>query len=245
MAFSNCPECAGEIPYQANVCPHCGHRFAIARRQRPIWVYLVFGVYALLVAFVLLIPFIVLAFGSENGAFLVLLVISAIMFLLGASLLVIPIGTYRERPVRRKLIIVPLLGSATSAALVFGGGAIATQEYLDMGETAFPFLLVATVLVWIGWCVLFGWLSRSVAPQTLNDRMYQLVLAGSVLELLIALPMHLVVRRRPECCAGLGTGLGIGVGIIVMVIAMGPAVFFLFFRRYKQAYGRDRGRVDC
>ena len=47
-----------------------------------------------------------------------------------------------------------------------------------------------------------------------------------------------------QCCAGLGTGLGIGVGIIVMVIAIGPAVFFLFFRRYKQAYSRDRGRVD-
>ena len=84
--------------------------------------------------------------------------------------------------------------------------------------------------------LMFGWMARSVAPQTVNDRMYQLLLAGSVLELLIALPMHLVVRRRTECCAGLSTGLGIGVGLVVMLIALGPAVFFLFYRRYRQVY---------
>jgi hypothetical protein len=68
--------------------------------------------------------------------------------------------------------------------------------------------------------------------------MYQLLLAGSVVELLVALPMHLVVRRRTECCAGFATGLGIGVGLVVMLIALGPAVFFLFYRRYRQAPAR-------
>jgi hypothetical protein len=77
---------------------------------------------------------------------------------------------------------------------------------------------------------------------TLSDRMYQILLAGSVAELLVAVPMHLVVRQRAQCCAGMYTALGIGLGIVVMFAAMGPAVFFLFFRRYKQAYAsRTRG----
>ena len=116
MAHSNCPSCSREIPYQVSVCPHCGHRFMTVRRKRPIWVYLVFGVYALLVAFVLLSPFIVFVTEGNGGAFTTLFVITTIIFLLGASLLVIPIGTYRERPVQRKLIIVPIVGSAISAA---------------------------------------------------------------------------------------------------------------------------------
>ena len=83
-------------------------------------------------------------------------------------------------------------------------------------------------------------LSRSFDRGTWNDRVYQTLLAGSVLELFVAIPMHLVVRRRTECCAGMMTALGIGVGVTVMLIALGPAVFFLFYRRYRQAYVRRR-----
>jgi hypothetical protein len=63
--------------------------------------------------------------------------------------------------------------------------------------------------------------------------------------------MHLAVRQRGYCCAGMGTGLGIGVGIIVMVVALGPAVVILFYCRFQQVYTHypnldaapDRGRL--
>jgi hypothetical protein len=54
-----------------------------------------------------------------------------------------------------------------------------------------------------------------------------------VLELLVAVPMHVVVRRRNECCAGMQTGFAICVGAAMAIIALGPAVFVLYHRRWK------------
>ena len=81
-------------------------------------------------------------------------------------------------------------------------------------------------------------MAGSIDRDRLNGWLYKTLVAGSVLELLIAVPMHIVVRRRDECCGGVLTGLGIGIGIVVMVIALGPAVFFLFYRRYQDTYVR-------
>jgi hypothetical protein len=210
-------------------------------------VYFVVVLYLLLVVTVLDVPVLLVALGgSDQDVVMATAAFSGVIFALGAALLIIPIRTQFERRVRRRSVVLPLIVSAVCAAAVVGAGGLASLEFAEGNVPGFrgdaPVWVVgfATVLVWLGWIALFGWLARSVAPQTINDRMYQLLLAGSVLELLIALPMHLVVRRRTECCAGLATGLGIGVGLVVMLIALGPAVFFLFYRRYRQAYAGRR-----
>jgi hypothetical protein len=184
----------------------------------------------------------------DSIAVIALIIANTIFFALIGSLLLILIGHHWELPKTQKSIILPLLGSATCAALLFGGAAMASQEFFfggesrrDLADTVANILLISTGVVWVGWIVLFACVSRSVNRLTLSDRLYQSLLAGSLLELLVAIPMHLVVRRRSYCCAGENTGMAIGVGIVVMIIALGPAVFFLFFRRYKQAYpGREQ-----
>jgi hypothetical protein len=55
-----------------------------------------------------------------------------------------------------------------------------------------------------------------------------------VLELLIAVPTHIVVRRRDECCAGIATGVAICIGVAVMIVAFGPSVVLLYYRRWNQ-----------
>lgn len=251
MAGSNCPTCDQPVPARWPFCPHCGRSMRpLVCRRRPVWVFLILVVYVLLVVAVLDLPLLIMVLGGEQDPLPGAVVFSGIVFLLGASLLVIPIRTQLQRPVRRRSVAIPLVASAVCAALVFGAGGLATLEYFEgsaatpNGDAAAAMLGISTLLVWLGWMLTFGSMARSVAPQTINDRMYQLLLAGSVLELLIALPMHLVVRRRTECCAGLATGLGIGVGLIVMLIALGPAVFFLFYRRYRQAYADRRSTSD-
>jgi hypothetical protein len=244
-----CAACGRSVPDDWPACPHCGRPVRpTVRRRRPVWVVLVAAVYLLLVVAVLDLPVLVVALGGDNEAFLTTAVLSGIIFLLGASLLAIPIRTQLQRPVRRRSVVLPLIVSAICAALVVSAGGLASLEFAEgnvpglQGDAPVWAVGCAAVSVWLGWMVLFGWLARSVAPQMINDRMYQILLAGSVLELLIALPMHMIVRRRTECCAGLATGLGIGIGLVVMVIALGPAVFFLFYRRYREAYaGRRRG----
>jgi hypothetical protein len=215
-------------------------------RSRPAWVYFVFGAYLLLVTLLFLLPGVALAVEGNLGALFAYIIVAVIVLALGASLLAIPIGKHWELPTLQKSIVLPLIGSATCAALIFLAASLAAHEFVfglndsPAAGAAFFAMLIGTLIAWVGWAMLFAWFSRSVDPTSLNDRIYQCLVGGSVLELLIAIPMHLYVRRRGECCAGIHTGLAIGIGVIVMIIALGPAVFFLFFRRYQQAYAKRR-----
>ena len=62
--------------------------------------------------------------------------------------------------------------------------------------------------VWLGWLGLFGTLALSRGPESIGNRLWQALLVGSAAELLVAVPMHLVVRQRGYCCAGRGAGPG-------------------------------------
>jgi len=57
------------------------------------------------------------------------------------------------------------------------------------------------------------------------------LLRGSVAELLVAVPTHVIVRRRDDCCAPAATFWGIVTGLSVLLLAFGPGVYFLFARR--------------
>jgi len=105
-------------------------------------------------------------------------------------------------------------------------------------------IVVATLAVWLGWLVLFGTLALSKGPAGIGNRIWQSLLVGSAAELLVAVPMHLIVRQRTYCCAGMMTGLGIALGATVMFLALGPAVFVLCYRRYQQVYARPFGDGD-
>jgi hypothetical protein len=68
----------------------------------------------------------------------------------------------------------------------------------------------------------------------LLKRSLRWLLRGSILELLVAVPSHIIVRRRGDCCAPLGTFWGIATGISVMLLCFGPSVFFLFVERFER-----------
>ena len=65
-------------------------------------------------------------------------------------------------------------------------------------------------------------------------KLHRYLIAGSVLELLVAVPSHIIVRRRDECCAGLLTGTGICLGVVITLVSFGPSVLLLYYRRFKQ-----------
>ena len=176
--------------------------------RRPKWVYVVAAVYLLLLVAILVLPSAAALVDGDYGLIAGIVFANAVVFMIGGSLLVIPIGRAWDIPESKKSIILPLLGSGLGAAVLFGGAALASWEFAfglednNSGETVGRILLASTVLVWVVWIVLFAFLSRSVDRLTLSDRMYQMLLAGSVAELLVAVPMHLIVRRRAQCCAG-------------------------------------------
>lgn len=82
---------------------------------------------------------------------------------------------------------------------------------------------------WVLWAVIFGIYRRG--SSDLVNRLVGWLLKGSVLELLIAVPCHVIVRRRNECCAPIITGAGIATGIAIMLLSFGPSVLFLVSKR--------------
>lgn len=261
-----CPACNYQLSQGATMCPGCGAALSgpAAReddsaetwhsmpdephplsRRRPVWVWIIFGLYVLLAGTITFGPLLAALVGGTLGGLGAALISAFVIVLCGGSLLIIPIRAAHDLPNTQRSIWLPLICSATLATAVFGGFAVAAHEFTfggqgdKTGEDAMSWaFLIAAPIVWFGWCVLFGVMAFRTNPERFAGRLYKSLLAGSVLELLIAIPMHMVVRQRGYCCAGFGTGMGIGIGLLVVLIALGPAVVFLFYRRYKQAYSR-------
>ncbi len=118
------------------------------------------------------------------------------------------------------------LAVLTSAALLSITAAVRGDNVPDwMGHVLrwFP------PLAWLAWGVIFYRHTRGRDDSL--TRAVSWLLRGSVLELLIAVPSHVIVRRRDDCCAPLGTGIGIASGIAIMLLAFGPSVIFLYKKR--------------
>jgi hypothetical protein len=87
---------------------------------------------------------------------------------------------------------------------------------------------------WLLWAIIFRRAARADDPDALMKRITRWLLRGSILELLVAVPSHVIVRRRDDCCAPIGTFWGIATGISVMLLCFGPGVFFLFVERFRR-----------
>jgi hypothetical protein len=83
--------------------------------------------------------------------------------------------------------------------------------------------------LWLFWGILFYLYWR--ASTDVVSRAMSWLLKGSVLELLVIVPCHIVVRRRDDCSAPAVTGFGIATGIAVMLLSFGPSVLLLYKKR--------------
>jgi hypothetical protein len=68
-------------------------------------------------------------------------------------------------------------------------------------------------------------------------RIYKLLVAGTVLELLVTIPVDVHVRRRTSCYCGEGTFFAMVIGISVAVWSFGPGLVMLFLTRRLQRKG--------
>jgi len=101
-----------------------------------------------------------------------------------------------------------------------------------------------TIFFWASWAFVFHRATKTDEPDALLKRATRWLLRGSILELIIAVPCHVIVRRRDDCCAPAGTFWGIATGLSVMLLCFGPGVFFLFVERCRKLKpGKPRGPV--
>jgi len=213
------------------------------------WALMVAGLY-LLILVILTVPAILLAFVPEvrvgdafkTYAFLPYWLWLAAMVISQFALLSVPVRVASLRPVSRGSIWRTVLAGGVMAGGLAAGAFLSIYEFVfrDLDHSKHSWhgwtALVLGLLTWGVWAKVFGRMSRSAEPTDLVSRQCRALFKGSVLELLIAVPTHIVARCRDYCCAGFLTFIGLTMGVSVMLFAFGPAVLFLFVERWKRVH---------
>jgi len=160
-----------------------------------------------------------------------------IFFLGEVLLLFVSVDTSFKRLKPRAHILVSCAVTAILMALLTAAGVWSLGFGVvgsSWGKTYFPtdgIILGFCAGLWVFWGILFYSYLRN--SSTGVNRLVSWLLKGSVLELLIAVPCHIIVRRRGECSAPIVTSFGIA----IMLLTFGPSVLFLYKKRL-DAYPR-------
>ena len=95
-----------------------------------------------------------------------------------------------------------------------------------------PIVLGCWLGVWAFWALLLWRLGARILDPA--GRLYRWLVAGSVLELLIAVPSHIVVNRRHDCTAPFVSSFGVATGLAMLLMSIGPGALFLFRARMRR-----------
>jgi hypothetical protein len=104
-----------------------------------------------------------------------------------------------------------------------------TSKGDKFADTYGTIVMASCAALWWFWGFFFFSYLRD--SSTAINRLVSWLLKGSVLELLIAVPCHIIVRRRHDCSAPIVTNFGIATGLAIMLLAFGPSVLFLYKKR--------------
>jgi hypothetical protein len=162
---------------------------------------------------------------------------------LGEGLLLwLSVDTTRRRLKPRSHILVSVVTAALFMAILTVGIVLCFTMSV-WGDRGFPDrttligVLSAFGIPWLVWGILFYRFWRNASDPV--TRAVAWLLRGSVLELLVAVPAHVITRRRHDCCAPVFTGIGITAGIAIMLLSFGPSVLLLFKKRIERYPTRE------
>jgi hypothetical protein len=162
---------------------------------------------------------------------------AGVLGLTQALLLVVPIRVEGRRPATTRWLVWPALAALLMLALLAGAMLLVVSETVAntgalKGVLSFPALVAVVGAFWSVWAFVFAFYTVRGGGAGFMRRLCRSLVAGSILELLVAVPAHVLARSRNYCCAGFSTFWGIAAGVSVMLFAFGPAVFVLLARRY-------------
>ena len=141
--------------------------------------------------------------------------------------------TTAARPMKKAAI-----AAAFAMALLTAGFIYPILDLFSIGiqnpsSNILEYLFVSIPLIlWLFWSIIFCVYFRQTDYYTWAGKIIRGLIAGSILELFISIPIF--VAREDECYCARGSYVGIVFGATVLLWAFGPAVFFLFLRQKHQ-----------
>jgi len=175
--------------------------------------------------------------------------------------LLLPAGRPAERPRARRSLTLALVAASFLAGLLCVGLLLALtcgiwgDDWFDALEPmlaglewlpeilAVPMIFLFPLLAsWGIWWFILLKATRNTPSPGFARRACHWLLAGSVLELLVAIPCHVISRNRDDCCAPFGTFFGIATGTGVALLCCGPALLYLIRDRLQRK--KPRASMD-
>ena len=185
------------------------------------------------------------------GEFWPFWIFCAVLIISQMLLLIIPIRIVKQKPKPRRGLWLTAVGAGALFAVVVLGivwSIVAAIFGDDSIEGKIPLLALIFLLVnWIAWSCVFRAFARGSEPCSYVRRLMKWLLRGTILELLVAVPSHIIVRHKDVCCADCVTAAGIATGLAVMLISFGPGIYFLYAKRIqskKPKISLDSGPAD-
>ena len=94
---------------------------------------------------------------------------------------------------------------------------------------------LAMLLIWIAWAALFYWYFRDTDHRTVVSRLTRVLLVGTVLELIVAIPSYArSVRKSDDCPCATGSYTGLVFGATALFWLFGPGIYLLFLRERRR-----------
>ncbi|HET7221462.1 MAG TPA: hypothetical protein VFJ02_25575 [Vicinamibacterales bacterium] len=201
--------------------------------------------YAALV-FALLIPGVILLAGEDwRKAYSIYVddgwgwVWWGVVLIAGEVLMFLPVDrTWRKLRPRTHVAVTAAGMGAAVALLTFGfitipfAAIYGDKDWPGRMGNLVEHVFISLLILWSMWGVVFyAYYRRRPARMA---RALNWLIRGSILELLIAVPAHVIVRRRNDCSAPIVTGFGIITGTAIMLMCLGPGVVALYKRRMQR-----------
>jgi hypothetical protein len=123
-----------------------------------------------------------------------------------------------------------LFAALLSSGIIASIGSLFHLSAKDLPDNCGRLLIALLVACWIGWL----WIFAICLVGEWTDcyrKLYRFLLAGTVLELAITIPIDVSVRRRTTCYCDEGTFWALLVGIVSILWILGPGVVLLFLVR--------------
>lgn len=182
---------------------------------------------------------------SLEGELLWTLLVLAITVVSQAIFILVPGTINLSRPIRRGRLVAPVIIASLMMALLVGAVIISIMGLLDVqGEDWFVYSFWITIgLSWIVWGIVFFIGYKDTGRYKTLKKLISTIITGSLIELLIAIPSHLIVTRQGGWLVDLLTTCGITGGIAVMLWAFGPGIIFLFLHeRHRKELQQNKKR---
>ena len=201
-----------------------------------------FGIvkYVFIFLYLLLIVSIILLSRFFDDMYIAFFII-ALIFAISMVLIFVPIK-YKKigyHKFKKAKIIPIIIFSLMFAILIFSLNLTLSEffdgKYEEISLKLFSgqYVYIVTIAIW----AVFSLIGIIVNLKKDTDNIYKkyltALLGGSVLELIITVPMHLYIVKRGGCFAGLTSIFGVIGGLLVLTFVMGPSIFLfiIFFHK--------------